>query len=273
MKAKIKLPLGFRILLLFAVSFLAGQGVGRITDAGVIETGAGVIQSDSRNWGLSFQEEGKPPVADMSAQELAQYHAYYMEETEEKVLYLTFDAGYENGNTPAILDALKKHNAPAAFFIVGHYLESCPDLVRRMLDEGHIVGNHSFHHPDMSQMNTEEFQAELGELEALFQETFDREMEKFYRPPQGKFSENNLSIAKELGYTTCFWSLAYVDWNVDDQPSHEEAMNKLTSRVHPGAIVLLHSTSSTNAEILDELLTKWEEMGYTFKSLSELPQS
>lgn len=186
-------------------------------------------------------------------------------------MYLTFDAGYENGNTPAILDALKKHNAPAAFFIVGHYLESCPDLVKRMIDEDHIVGNHSFHHPDMSQMTKEKFQQELGELEQLYQQTFGQEMAKYYRPPQGKFSENNLKIAQELGYKTCFWSLAYVDWNVDQQPSHEDAMDELTRRVHPGAIVLLHSTSKTNGEILDQLLTKWEEMGYTLKSLSELP--
>ena len=223
------------------------------------------------NWGLSFQQEGQPPVGNASSEYLKQFNAHYTADTSEKVLYLTFDAGYENGNTPAILDALKKHNAPAAFFIVGHYLQSSPDLVKRMIDEGHIVGNHSFHHPDMSQMTKEQFQQELGELEQLYQQTFSQEMEKYYRPPQGKFSENNLKLAQELGYKTCFWSLAYVDWNVDQQPSHEDAMDKLTRRVHPGAIVLLHSTSKTNGEILDSLLTKWEEMGYTFRSLSELP--
>ena len=224
------------------------------------------------NWGLSFQEEGKPPVANATAEELAKYNAYYAQDTEDKVLYLTFDCGFENGNTPLILDALKKHNAKAAFFIVGNFMDTSPDLVKRMVEEGHIVGNHSFHHPDMSQMGQEGFSKELGELETLYEQTIGTPMEKYYRPPQGKYSEKNLQIAKDLGYKTIFWSLAYVDWNQDSQPTHEEAFDKLLKRVHPGAIVLLHNTSKTNGEIIDELLTKWEGMGYTFKSLEELPE-
>ncbi len=293
MTKKVKVSWGLKIVLLFAAAFLAGRGVGMAVEAGsntwkqerpgqkaseesadawqTMDSDSGIVREAAGSWGLSFQEDGKPPVADVSAEEIAKYNAYYMEDTEEKVLYLTFDAGYENGNTPAILDALKKHNAPAAFFIVGHYLESSPDLVKRMIEEGHIVGNHSYHHPDMSQMNKEQFQKELGELEHLYQTTLGQEMAKYYRPPQGKYSDHNLQIANDLGYKTIFWSLAYVDWDVDHQPSREEALDKLTRRVHPGAIVLLHSTSKTNGEILDELLTKWEEMGYTFRSLSELP--
>lgn len=276
-KKQIKLSWGLKLVVILAAAFLLGRGAGWAAET--IRTSA-EAKKDAReltllemaggSWGLSFQEDGKPPVADVSADEIAKYNAWYIQDTQEKVLYLTFDAGYENGNTPAILDALKKHNAPAAFFIVGHYLESSPELVRRMIDEGHIVGNHSYHHPDMSQMSKEQFAAELGELESLYQETFGQEMAKYYRPPQGKYSENNLQIANELGYKTIFWSLAYVDWDVDNQPSREDAMDKLTRRVHPGAIVLLHSTSRTNGEILDNLLTKWEEMGYTFHSLEEL---
>lgn len=258
-------------MVLFLITFSVGRGAGKIVETGIFSVKEqGVLARAAGNWGLSFQEDGKPPVADVSAQELEPYDAYYMEETEEKVLYLTFDAGYENGYMPAILDALKKHNVQATFFVVGHYLESSPDLVKRMVEEGHIVGNHSYHHPDMSQMGKEEFQKELGELETLYKEICGEEMTKFYRPPQGKFSESNLQIAKELGYKTFFWSLAYMDWDVNQQPSHEEAIDKLTKRIHPGAIVLLHSTSKTNAEILDELLTKWEEMGYVFKSLEQL---
>ena len=206
-------------------------------------------------------------------EQLAQYDAFYAENTTEKVLYLTFDCGYENGNTPAILDALKKHHVPAAFFIVGNYLEKNPDLVKRMRAEGHIIGNHSYHHPDMSQMGKEEFQKELAQLEDLYEQTTGEKMAKFYRPPQGKYSDNNLQLAKELGYRTIFWSLAYVDWKQEEQPTHEEAMSKLLKRVHPGAIVLLHNTSRTNGEILDEVLTKWEEMGYHFASLEELVSS
>ncbi len=140
-----------------------------------------------------------------------------------------------------------------------------------MAAEGHIVGNHTWSHPDMSKISTQEaFSEELNRVSALYQETTSQEMVKFYRPPQGKYSTQNLQMAKDLGYQTFFWSLAYVDWYQDQQPTHEEAFKKLTGRIHPGAIVLLHNTSSTNAEILDELLTKWEEMGYSFGSLDQL---
>jgi peptidoglycan-N-acetylmuramic acid deacetylase len=227
--------------------------------------------SNEGNWGLSFQQEGKPPVANASMDYLAQFNAHYALDTEDKVLYLTFDAGYENGNTASILDALKKHNAPATFFLVGNYLETSPDLVKRMVEEGHTVGNHTYHHPDMSKLSTKEaFQKELSDLEALYQQTTGQTMKKYYRPPQGKYSEANLTMAKEMGYHTFFWSLAYVDWYEDKQPTKEEAFQKLLGRIHPGAIVLLHSTSKTNGQILDELLTKWEEMGYRFAALDEL---
>ena len=204
-------------------------------------------------------------------EELKQYDAYYVGDKEEKVIYLTFDCGYENGNTEAILDALKKHNAPATFFVVGHFLETAPEITKRMVAEEHTVGNHTYHHPDMSSIaDITSFQKELDDTSNLYKEITGQEMAKYYRPPQGKYSTENLEMAKELGYDTFFWSLAYVDWNVDAQPTKDEAFDKLLSRIHPGAIVLLHSTSKTNGEILDELLTKWEEMGYTFKPLSEL---
>ena len=255
-----------KVLLLFALAFMAGRFGAMMTDGKqAVETAA------DGNWGLSFQQEGQPPVANATAAYLKKFTAYYAENTPEKVLYLTFDAGYENGNTAAILDALKKHNAPATFFVVGNYIETAPDLVKRMVAEGHIVGNHTYHHPDMSKISSKEaFEKELGDLEKLFTETTGQTMKKYYRPPQGKYSETNLQMAKDMGYSTFFWSLAYVDWYQDKQPSKEEAFKKLLGRIHPGAVVLLHSTSSTNAQILDELLTKWEEMGYTFKSLDQL---
>lgn len=202
---------------------------------------------------------------------LAKYQAAYADETDEKVIYLTFDAGYENGNLPAILDALKNHQAVGTFFVVGNFLETSPELTKRMVAEGHIVGNHTYHHPDMSKISTKEaFEKELNDVETLFQSITGSEMAHYYRPPQGKYSTSNLEMAKELGYKTFFWSLAYVDWIQDEQPTKEQAFSKLLSRIHPGAVVLLHSTSSTNAAILDELLTKWEEMGYHFAPLSEL---
>ena len=186
------------------------------------------------------------------------------QDTSEKVLYLTFDAGYENGNTPAILDALKKHQVKATFFVVGTYIDSEPELIRQIIKEGHTVGNHTWHHPDMSHISSiEDFQKELEYVETAYKNVTGKNMTKYYRPPQGKYSEANLQMAKELGYKSFFWSLAYVDWYQDNQPSKEEAFSKLLGRIHPGAIVLLHSTSSTNAEILDELLTdgkRWDTM-------------
>lgn len=263
---------GLLLSFLLAGAFFTGRFAASVVSSSYTSS-QNSIQTSEGNWGLSFPEEGKTPVANATIDEMKQYDAYYAEDTDEKVLYLTFDCGYENGNTPAILDALKKHHATATFFVVGNYISTSPELVKRMVEEGHIVGNHTNHHPDMSSMGKEEFSAELTQLEEMYKEATGKEMTKFYRPPQGKYSETNLKLAKELGYKTFFWSLAYVDWNVDSQPTHEEAFDKLLSRVHPGAIVLLHNTSKTNGEILDELLTKWEEMGYTFKSLKELPDS
>lgn len=225
----------------------------------------------SEDWGLSFGESGTQPVGNASAEDLAWYDAYYVGDDSEKVLYLTFDCGYENGNTEPILDALKKHDAKGTFFVVGHFLETAPEMVTRMVEEGHAVGNHTYHHLDMPTISDlETFQKEMDDVANLFQEITGEELSPYYRPPQGKCNVSNLKMAQELGYSTIFWSLAHVDWNQDNQPSHEEALDKLTSRVHPGAIVLLHNTSRTNGEILDELLTKWEEMGYTFRPLSDL---
>ena len=226
---------------------------------------------ETGSWGLSFQTEGQTPLGPASVQQLKSYDAVYVGDSSEKVLYLTFDAGYENGCTEKILDVLKAHDVKAAFFLVGNYIEKNADLVRRMVEEGHIVGNHTMHHPDMSKLSDlESFSKELQDLEALFQETTGKELPKYYRPPQGIYSEENLKMAQQLGYKTVFWSLAYADWNNDSQPTKEQAFQKLLPRAHNGAVVLLHSTSHTNAEILDELLTKWEQEGYSFKTIDAL---
>lgn len=228
----------------------------------VLQTGA---------WGLSFRGENQPPSGPADTATLKRYNAVYLGNTDQPVIYLTFDAGYENGCTSKILDILKKHNVPAAFFLVGNYIASNADLVRRMVEEGHIVGNHTMHHPDMSKLSSKStFAAELQQLEALFLETTGKELPKYYRPPQGIYSQQNLEMARDLGYQTVFWSLAYVDWNNNAQPTAEHAFAKLLPRIHNGAVVLLHSTSATNAQILDELLTKWKAMGYQFASIDQL---
>ena len=223
------------------------------------------------SWGLSFRQEGAPPIGNAGKDQLRQYQAAYIGNVGEKVLYLTFDAGYENGCTAKILDTLKEKQVPAAFFLVGNYIRQSPDLVRRMVAEGHTVGNHTMHHYDMSRLSDKAaFSKELTDLEALYKETVGQELPKFYRPPQGIYSEENLKMAQELGYKTLFWSLAYVDWNNDAQPTKEAAFAKVLPRTHNGAVVLLHSTSKTNAEILGELIDKWKAMGYRFGTLEEL---
>ena len=251
------------LILLFAILLAAGMAVWFFMTDGM-ETGS---------WGLSFRQEGAPPVGNAGRDQLKAYDAAYLGDPTKKILYLTFDAGYENGSTEKILDILKEEQVPAAFFLVGNYLEKNADLVRRMVNEGHIVGNHTMHHYDMSKLTEKEaFTKELTDLENLYRETTGQELPKYYRAPQGIYSTENLTMAKELGYKTVFWSLAYVDWNNDAQPTKEEAFRKLLPRTHPGAVVLLHSTSATNAEILEDLIKKWKEEGYTFGTLEELFQ-
>ena len=276
--------LKYQIAVILTGSFILGAVTGKIVTrieklpkhvpsiaSSSINSSSSAISSESTNWGLGFDEEGKRPTGNASIEQLKKYNAYYAQNTDSKILYLTFDAGYENGNTPSILDALKKHNCPATFFVVGNFIADNPKLIQRMISEGHTVGNHTMTHPDMSKISSvQAFQNELSSVEQLYKNITDQDMPKLYRPPRGIYSTENLTMAKNLGYSTFFWSLAYVDWIQDQQPSKEEAFDKLLSRIHPGAIVLLHNTSSTNAEILDELLSKWEEMGYRFGSLNEL---
>lgn len=270
MKPRIFKALG--LLTLFGACYLGGATVAEMRN---MDQKADVMSADvsmeSQDWGLGFGKQGEPPTGMATVEELAEYQAYYLGDTTQKKLYLTFDAGFENGNTELILDALKKHNAKATFFVVGHYLETASELVKRMVEEGHTVGNHTYHHYDMSKISDEEsFTEEIKSVEDKYKEITGQEMVKYYRPPQGKYSLENLEMAKKSGYHTFFWSLAYVDWKQENQPTHEEAFEKLMGRVHPGAIVLLHNTSSTNGEILDELLSKWEAEGYSFGTLDEL---
>ena len=261
------------VAVMLALVFCAGRGSAVLVkswqNGGLL--GVNAVASTTENWGLGCGESGIQPIGNASPEELRKYNTYFIGNGDDKVIYLTFDCGYENGNTEKILEALKKHDVKANFFVVGHFLETSPDLVRKMVEEGHTVGNHTYHHPDMSEIaDVSSFQKEVEDVKLLYEEITDKEMVKFYRPPQGKYSESNLKMAKELGYYTFYWSLAYVDWGPDNQPTKEEAFEKLTGRIHPGAVVLLHNTSKTNGEILDELLTKWEEMGYHFGTLDEL---
>lgn len=261
-----------RILFFLAAFYIAGAFLGKTTAKHLSQADSrSAVLSQDQNWGLGFSEEGKRPVGNATVEELKKYNAYYAADTDEKILYLTFDTGYENGNMPQILSALKKHNISATFFVVGSFISSQPELLKQMITDGHTIGNHTMTHPNMAKIaDKNSFHKELEGVEQLYHEVTGQSMPRFYRPPQGIYSTDNLSMAKELGYHTFFWSLAYVDWYENNQPTKEQAFEKLLKRIHPGAIVLLHSTSSTNAQILDELLSEWEKMGYSFGTLDQL---
>jgi len=226
-----------------------------------------------QNWGLHFPKDGSRPTGPVTAEHLRQFDAFFMGCENEKVLYLTFDAGYEIDLTAGILDTLKKHEVPAAFFLVGNYIRDYPELIRRMVTEGHIVANHTMTHPNMSKISTKDaFAKELSRVEELYLHVTGSEIPRYYRPPKGTYSETNLRHAQELGYKTVFWSCAYKDWEEKNQPTKKEAFDKLLPRAHSGAVILLHNTSTTNAAILDELLTKYKELGYRFECLDHLTQ-
>ncbi len=211
----------------------------------------------------------RPPLpAEMSF--ISDYDGYYLG-ADEKKIYLTFDAGYENGNIARILDVLKKENVPAAFFILENLVTRNNDLVLRMANEGHTVCNHTASHKDMTKLSSkDEFAAELEKMASLYSERIGGELSMFYRPPEGKFNEENLNWAKSLGYKTIFWSFAYADWDNNKQMDPERAKEKILAGTHNGEVILLHPTSKTNADILSDLIKSWKEMGYSFGTLDEL---
>lgn len=225
------------------------------------------------NWYFVKRENGKTPEPPKeSASFFSDYNAYYVGDTNSKVLYLTFDEGYENGNTPKILDTLKEENVPAAFFVVKPYIKQEPDIIKRMVEEGHLVCNHSSHHPSMASIKDDgKFKLEFSEVEDEFKALTGEDIPKFFRPPMGKYSKNSLKKTQDLGYKTIFWSFAYRDWLVDNQPEEKASIKKIVDGAHPGSIMLLHAVSDTNAKILKDVIQELKSQGYEFKSLNELP--
>ncbi|MBN7575245.1 MULTISPECIES: delta-lactam-biosynthetic de-N-acetylase [Clostridium] len=228
---------------------------------------------DELNW--YYVGKGKDQIAEgpkESVSFLKENSAYYLGDTSKKVLYLTFDEGYENGNTGKILDILKEYKVPAAFFVVKPYIDTQPELIKRMVDEGHVVGNHTVHHPSMAQIrDKEKFEAEFTGVENAFKELTGQDMPKFFRPPMGKYSKKSLAMTKDLGYKTIFWSFAYKDWLVNNQPSESYAVEKICKGAHPGSIMLLHAVSNTNTKVLSSVIKTLQQEGYEFKSLNDLP--
>ena len=229
------------------------------------------LNTKELNW--YFVQNGNtvsPPKE--SASFIDKYDTYYIGDPEKKIIYITFDEGYENGYTGKILDILKDNNVPAAFFVVKPYIVSNPDIIKRMDAEGHLVCNHSTHHPSMAKItDINKFNAEFDDVNTEYKNLTGKDMPKFFRPPMGKYSEQSLSNTKNKGYKTIFWSFAYKDWITNEQPTHEYAKKKIIGKAHNGEIMLLHAVSKTNTEILDEVLKELKSQGYEFKSLTELP--
>ncbi len=222
------------------------------------------------NWSFKQREPNTQPEI-FGGSDLPKTHgAIYLGNENEKTVYLTFDAGYSNENVESILDTLKKHSVKGAFFILPGIIKYSPETVKRMIDEGHLVCNHSTSHKDMANITSiEDFKKELDGIERYFNETFNAEMAKFFRPPEGSFSEKTLEFCEELGYKPVFWSFAYADWDNEKQPDAEKAKIKVLNSVHNGAVILLHPTSKTNALILDDVITEMKNDGYSFGCLDE----
>jgi len=230
--------------------------------------------ADNKVYGWYFKRDrndrNSPPSTDSQYLQMLENKGYYLGDTNKKRIFLTFDEGYENGYTPEILNTLKANKVPAAFFVTGGYVESEPGLVKRMADEGHIIGNHSDTHPSMPTISSEKIKEELDTVETQVEQLTGQELH-YFRPPRGEFNQRVLDVAAQEGYKTIFWSMAYRDWIVDDQPGKEAAFNFVTNNVHNGAIILLHAVSESNTEALDSIIKELKEQGYTFASLNQLP--
>lgn len=224
----------------------------------------------AHGWGYKKNDEHRIPDIGAYRELLADHWAFYADEKTDKDIYLTFDNGYEAGFTEQVLDVLKEHNVPATFFVTGHYVKSAPELIKRMVDDGHIIGNHSHSHPDFTKLSKEEMKRELTTLEEKVAEVSSQKSTIYFRPPRGTFNEDTLKTLEDLGYVHVFWSLAFKDWETDKQKGWKYAYDEVMQQIHPGAIILLHTVSADNAEALERIIVDLKKKGYTFRSLDYL---
>ncbi|UOQ92534.1 delta-lactam-biosynthetic de-N-acetylase [Halobacillus shinanisalinarum] len=224
----------------------------------------------AEGWGYKKSKDGKAPDVGSYGPLIEKYDGFYVDHSDEKMIYLTFDNGYEQGHTAKVLDVLKEQQVPATFFVTGHYINSAPELVQRMANEGHIIGNHSWNHPDFTQLSKQEMKKELSKVEETVSELTKQDTMTYVRPPKGKFNEQTLKWARELGYIHAFWSVAFVDWETNKQKGWEYAYQSILGQIHPGAVVLLHTVSKDNADALNELIIQLRKRGYHFGSLNDL---
>ena len=229
-----------------------------------------VSAEDGRNWYVKRAGHSRPEIcAEHKITE--KYNCYYIDANpKKKTIYLTFDAGYENGNVEKVMDILKEKNVPAAFFLLDHIIIKNTDLVMRMSEEGHLVCNHTKNHKDMSRMTDDEIKNNLGDLERIYEQKTGKALAKYFRFPEGRYSEQAMKTVNDMGYKIIFWSFGYADWDDKKQPDAQKAYEKVIENTHNGEVVLLHPTSKTNVEILPKLIDEWRNMGYTFGTLDEL---
>lgn len=227
--------------------------------------------ADEFHWGFKKAQNGEQPNAGSVLEGMLEDHgAIYKGKPDKKVAYLTFDNGYENGLTESILDTLKKENAPATFFLTGHYLNSAAPFVKRMVDEGHGIGNHSFGHPNMAKLTPAQMEEEWKKFDSLLEKTTGLKRTVYARPPEGIFNENVLDVGNQLGYRHIFWSVAFIDWYADKPRGKAYAYNELMNQLHPGAVILMHTVSTDNAEALPDFIRDAKKQGYTFGTLDDL---
>ena len=266
MKKKILIVLGIVMIGIIALLFINNNK----NQNKIIQTSSGEVLSNKKiGWGIKRSENHEQPDLGSTNKKLIDENEdIAMGNKEDKYVYLTFDEGYEAGYTAQILDTLKSNGVKAAFFITGHYLNTQEELVKRMIDEGHIVGNHTVNHPSMPDLENDKLKEEITKLHTAVYEKFGYEM-KYLRPPKGEFSERTLHITKSLGYTTVMWSFAYDDWDENKQDREDYAKEKILSNLHNGAVILLHANSKDNCNILDEVIKEIKKEGYEFKTLDE----
>ncbi len=259
------LKVSISLLLVIAISIVSYID---IYDKREIKTNA-TISNQKIEWGIKRNDNHEQPdVGNKNKELLEQNNGICLGNSDAKTIYLTFDEGYEAGYTSQILKTLKENDVKAAFFLTAHYVNTQEDLVRQMIEEGHIIGNHTVNHKSMPSLTEEEIKKEVMNLHQGVYEKFNYEM-KYIRPPKGEFSEKTLMITNALGYKTVMWSFAYEDWDEKKQPDEEKAKEKILNNLHNGEIMLLHGNSKTNTNILDSVIKEAKNRGYVFKSLDE----
>lgn len=237
--------------------------------AAVATNSSTTLSNKKIGWGIKRNDNHEQPdIGTENKRIIETYEGICLGSNEQKYIYLTFDNGYEAGYTEKILEVLKQNNVPATFFLTAHYINSEPDLVKRMIEEGHIIGNHTVNHKSMPELDNDTIKKEVMDLHTAVYEKFGYEM-KYIRPPMGEYSERTIAYTNTLGYKTVMWSFAYDDWDEAKQGREEYGKKKILDNLHNGEVMLLHGTSKDNSNILDECIKEIKKQGYEFKSLDE----